>query len=159
MVASERPGRSPASRPGRNHGRGGKSRTSLRADASARQARTGRNQRQLRPSAFGFQFSLQIVALPKVEPAEDAFADFDFKFAEVGDGLEFPEHSRRFGQGRRHCGVTDRLVRQPFPKPAGFERIGVKFSDVNGVLTLALGAIVVVRPKNNWFNGSSESTQ
>ena len=125
-----------------------------RLASSLTRTRTRRNQRQSRPSAFGFQFplrtsyfSLQIVARPEMHAAEDAVADFDFEFAEVGDGLEFLEHSRRQGKRRRHFAVTDRLMRQPFPKPAGFERVGVKFADVNGVLALAMGAIVVFRPK------------
>src|SRR5208282_6699275 len=115
------PGRSPASRPDRNRERAEEFLLKrfpivlvlvLEQLESRTRTRTRRNQRQSRPSAFGFQFSLrtsyfslQIMACPEMHAAEDAFADFDFEFAEVGDGLEFLEHSRRQGKRRRHFAV------------------------------------------------------
>src|SRR5208282_418201 len=93
-------------------------------------------------SSFGFcHSSFQIVARPKVEPEEHAVADFNFEVAEVGDGFKFPGDAVWHLPCLRRTGVSDFLARQPFPGPAVFEREGVGFTDENGVLPLASGAV------------------
>src|SRR5208282_6876359 len=88
---------------------------------------------------FGFRHSsFQIVARPKMQAAEDAVAQFDFVVAQIGDGFKFLQHSRRLGKRRRYFGVIHPLALHPFPEPIGFERVGVKLGDKNGILAFAL---------------------
>ena len=82
-----------------------------------------------------------------MQPAEDAVAVFDFVFAQIGDGFKLAGDSFRQLHRRRHGGVIHRLAFQPLPKPAGFERVGVKLADEDGVLSVAVGAVVVIRPE------------
>ena len=74
-----------------------------------------------------------MVAAEDLHALEDAaVADGDFAHAEVGDGLEFGgdvggHRSRRRREERNF------LLLQPFPNPAGFQRIRVEPQDEDGI--------------------------
>ena len=87
-----------------------------------------------------------MVAAENLHPLKDApVGHFDFAETEVGDGFKFGGDTGKHFACGGNFPKADGFVPEPFPQPAGFQRVGIEPQNKKCILTGAMAAVLTVR--------------